>query len=56
MLRYDGRLITPSACLRIVKGFTVFRQRTQPQMCHSSEIPANCVNRSWFDRNSQSVN
>ena len=30
MLRYDGRLTTPSACLRIVKGFTVFRQCTQP--------------------------
>jgi hypothetical protein len=30
MLRYDGRLTTPSACLCIVKRFTVFRQCTQP--------------------------
>ncbi len=30
MLRCNGRLTTPSACLRIVKGFTVFRQCTQP--------------------------
>jgi hypothetical protein len=55
MLRYDGRLTTPSACPHIVR-LSWPSQVYTAMMRHLSEILANRVNRSWFDRHCQLVN
>ena len=49
MLRYDGRLTTPSACPQIVR-LSWLSWVYRAIMRRSFEIPANRVNRSWFDR------
>jgi len=55
VLHYDGRLTTPSACPHIVRLSWLSRVY-RAIMRRSFEIPANRVNRSWFDRNCQLVN
>jgi hypothetical protein len=55
LLRYDGRLTTPSACLRIVNGFIVFPSVFTAMMRYLSETPASRVIRLWFDRDCQLV-
>jgi hypothetical protein len=53
ILRYDGRLTTPSACLRIVKGLTVFPSVCTAICCatryNCSEETANMIHFGlWF--------